>query len=122
VTLPPEQNSTGPLATIVGVEATGYTVTSTEVNSFKHTFAVAVIVYLTTPAVLPVLYNVCLIELPHDDDEQSLKPDIVPPDGGVTISAVHVNWVPVILLDIVMFVLVDVHIDWDVVFTVTAII
>lgn len=121
MTLLPAQNTTGPLASIVGVGGAGYTVTSTEVSQFEHSFAVAVIVYLTTPAVLPVFDNVCVIELPQDDG-QSLKPDIVPPAGGVTISAVQVKSVPIILLDIIMFVPVDEHIDWEVVFTVTVII
>ena len=121
MTLPPSQNITGPSGSIVGVAGAGNTVTSTVVSQFAHSSAIADIVYLITPEVLPVLFNVCMIELPQDV-EQSLKPDNVPPDGGVTISAVHVKRVPIILLDIVMFVLVDGHIDWDVVFTVTVII
>lgn len=62
-----------------------------------HPFAVGVIVYLTTPALVPVLVNDCAIVLPHAE-EQLLNPVIVPPDGGVRIAAVHLYVVPLTLL------------------------
>ena len=55
-------------------------------------------VYLTTPAVVPVLVNVCSIEEPQLE-RQLPNPFIVPPVGGVWIAAVQVNVVPVTLLD-----------------------
>ena len=44
--------------------------------------AVGVTVKRTTPAVVPVLINVCAMVVPQAE-EQSAKPVIVPPDGAV---------------------------------------
>ena len=121
MTLPPSQNSSGPPALMVGMAGAGKTVTSTVVAQFEHSSAVAVKKYLTTPFVVPVLFRTCWIVLPHPE-EQSLKPDIVPPVGGVSIAAVQVNTVPIMLLDIAMFVLVFGQTDCDAGLTVTAII
>jgi hypothetical protein len=54
----------------------GFTVTSTVKAVPAHPFAVGVTVYLTTPAVVPLLVNVCEIVPP----EPSAKPLMVPPD------------------------------------------
>ncbi|MBK7131723.1 MAG: hypothetical protein IPH69_02560 [Bacteroidales bacterium] len=48
-----------------------------------------IILYLTTPGEVPVLISVCPIFVPQPD-EQSPKPVMVPPVGGVVINAVHV--------------------------------
>ena len=77
---------------------TGLTVISTVIVEPLHPLALGVTVYLTTPAVVPVLVNVCDIEDPQAEG-QLLKPVIVPPVGGVRIAAVQVNVVPVTLLD-----------------------
>ena len=60
---------------------TGLTVISIVILEPLHPLAVGKTVYLTTPAVVPVLVNVCAIDDPHAD-EQLLKPVIVPPVGG----------------------------------------
>ena len=76
---------------------TGLTVMSTLIGVPEQPLAEGVTIYLTTPAVVPVLVKVCAIEDPHAD-VQLLKPVIVPPVGVVIIAAVHVNVVPVTVL------------------------
>ncbi len=72
----------------------GFTVTSTVKVAPGHELAVGVTVYLTTPNDVPVLVNVCAIDVPHAE-AQSANPVIVPPVGVVRIAAVQVNDVPV---------------------------
>jgi hypothetical protein len=60
----------------------GLTVISTVIVEPLHPLALGVTVYLTTPAVVPVLVNVCAIEFPQDE-VQLLMPFIVPFVGEV---------------------------------------
>ena len=60
----------------------GFTVTSTANVGPAQPLAIGVTVYRTTPAVVPVLINVCAMIVPQAE-EQSAKPVIVPPDGVV---------------------------------------
>ena len=60
----------------------GFTVTSAVKVLPVQPLAVGVIVYLTTPAVVPVLVSVCVIVVPQED-EQLLNPERVPPEGAV---------------------------------------
>jgi hypothetical protein len=92
-----EAIQTGPSAPVIEQTGNGLTVISTFNGGPVHPFAVAVTVYLTTPAVVPVLVNACAMIFPHAA-EQLLNPVIVPPDGIVKIAAVQVNVVPATLL------------------------
>lgn len=92
----PAQTAASPPVIVQG--GNGLTVTSTVKGIPAHPLAVGVIVYLTMPAVVPVLVSVCAIIVPHAE-EQLLKPVIVPPVGEVRINAVHVKVVPMISLD-----------------------
>jgi len=65
-------------------------VTSTVNVEPEHPVAVGVMVYRTTPSVVPVLVSVCAIV----DPDELLNPVIVPPAGVVVIAAVHVKVVP----------------------------
>ena len=56
---------------------------------------VGVMTYLTIPGEVPVLTNVWLIRVPQPE-EQSLKPEIVPPAGEVSTDDVQVKVVPVV--------------------------
>jgi hypothetical protein len=56
---------------------------------------VGVITYLTTPNDVPVFTNVWLIRLPQEA-AQSLNPVMVPPEGAVSMEAVHVKVVPTV--------------------------
>ena len=60
----------------------GLTVISTLIDAPLHPLALGVTIYLTTPAVVPVLVNVCAIVVPQVA-AQLLKPVIVPPAGVV---------------------------------------
>ena len=60
----------------------GLTVTSTVKVEPMQPAALGVTVYLTTPAVVPVLVNVCAIEVPQEE-VQAACPVIVPPVGVV---------------------------------------
>ena len=61
-----------------------------------HPLATGVIVYLTTPAEVPVLFSVWAMVLPQAA-AQLLNPEIVPPVGEVWMAAVQVNAVPATL-------------------------
>jgi hypothetical protein len=56
---------------------------------------VGVITYLTTPKEVPVLINVWFIRLPQALT-QLLNPVMVPPEGVVSMEAVHVKVVPTV--------------------------
>ena len=71
----------------------GLTVISTVNAAPGQPLADGVTVYLTTPAVVPVLVSVCAIVIPQAA-AQLLKPVMVPPDGAVCITAIQVNVVP----------------------------
>ena len=74
----------------------GWTVTS-KLNGIPGQLVipgpVGVMIYLTTPGEVPVLFKVWLIMFPHPE-EQSLKSVIVPFAGEVNTEAVQVNVVP----------------------------
>jgi hypothetical protein len=77
-----DEGQTGPMVPVMEQIGSGLTVISTVIGVPAHPLAVALTVYLTTPAVVPVLVNVCIIEFPQLA-AQLLNPVIVPPDGLV---------------------------------------
>ena len=85
----------------VGVGVTvdvGFTVTSNVKGvpgQLVDAGPVGVMIYLTTPDDVPEFTKVWPILVPQDE-EQSLKPVIVPPVGAVNRDAVHVKVVPVV--------------------------